>query len=89
MPTSRPRHSITETEDVAAALTDAARRWPEDRDAPGRLLRRLLREGHRAIRHDRTDEVAKRRAGVESSAGVLTGMYPESYLTDLREDWPA
>lgn len=89
MPTSRPRHSVTETDEVAAALIDAARRWPEDRDSPGRLLMRLVRAGHQAIRGRRDDEIAARRRGVEETAGVLTGVYPESYLDELRGDWPA
>ena len=89
MPTTRPRHSITETDAVAAALEDAARRWPEDRDSPGRLLTRLLRAGHDAIREDRHDETADRLRGIEESAGVLDDAFPAGYLDDLRDDWPA
>jgi hypothetical protein len=88
MPTARPRHSVTETDEVAAALRDAAQRWPEDRDSAGRLLLRLVREGHHAICRQHETELAERRAGVESTAGVLTGVYPENYLADLRDDWP-
>jgi hypothetical protein len=88
MPTTRPRYSVTETEELAAALADAARRWPEDRDSPGRLLHRLLREGHRAICRAHERELAARRAGVEASAGALTGAYPDGYLRELRDDWP-
>jgi hypothetical protein len=49
VPTTKPRHAVTETPEVAEALAAAARRWPEDRGRPGRLLRRLIREGHRGI----------------------------------------
>jgi hypothetical protein len=89
VPTTRPRHSVTETDEVAAALADAARRWPQDSRSPGRLLTHLLREGHRAIQGVRDDEVAARRAGVEAASGALTGAYPAGYLQDLRDDWPA
>lgn len=89
MPTTRPRHSLTETDDVAAALADAARRWPQDRDSPGRLLLRLLKEGHRMIRGALDAEAATRRDGVDASAGALTGAYPVGYLRDLRDEWPA
>jgi hypothetical protein len=88
VPTTRPRHSITETDEVAAALRDAAREWPEDRDSPGRLIARLLVAGHRAIGERHDDVVAERRRRIEENAGALTGVYPESYLDELREDWP-
>jgi hypothetical protein len=80
---------VTETDEVARALADAARRWPEDRRSPGRLLLRLVHEGHRAIRGDLGEDEADRRSGILSSAGTLTGSYPEGYLADLRSDWPA
>lgn len=88
MPTVRPRHSITETDDVTDALRDAARRWPEDRDHPGRLLVRLLHLGHRVLRTDADEETARRRAAIRAAAGTLTGAYPPGYLEDLRADWP-
>lgn len=89
MPTARPRHSITETDDVAAALHDAAEQWPEDRDSPGRLLARLLAAGHEAIRERRDRELAERRRRILEAAGSLTSCeYPEGYLAELREDWP-
>ncbi len=89
MPTTRPRHSITETDEVAAALEDAALRWPEDRESPGRLLARLLRAGHAAIRRRDADDRADRLRSVEEHAGALTGVYPVGYLDELRDDWPA
>ena len=87
MPASRPRHSLPETDEVAGALADAARRWPEDRESPSRLLLRLVPEGHRAIRRDLGEDEADRRAGILASAGALTGSYPDGYLADLRCDW--
>jgi hypothetical protein len=89
VPTSRPRHSLTETDEVARALADAARRWPEDRRSPGRLLLRLLHEGHRAIRGEMRTDAEQRRAAVAATAGSLTGVYPEGYLAELRGEWPA
>ena len=29
VPTARPRHSVTETEEIAQVLDDASRRWPD------------------------------------------------------------
>lgn len=89
MPTARPRHTITETDEVARALDDAARQWPSDSQRPGKLLLELVREGHRAITADAEGEVASRRAAIERSGGMLTGAYPADYLEQLRGDWPA
>jgi hypothetical protein len=80
---------LTETDEVAAALRDAARRWPEDRERPAKLLLDLVREGHRAIAADDDRATARRLAAIERTAGVLTGTYPPGYLERLRDDWPA
>lgn len=89
VPTVRPRHAITETADVERALKLAARRWPEDRHRSQRLLRHLidlgasrLEEEQRSLQGNRMDVL--RRAQVE-----LADCYPEGYLAELREDWPA
>lgn len=52
MPTSKPRYAITDTAAVAAALDDAARRWPELEDDRKALLMRLFEIGARQIRDD-------------------------------------
>lgn len=88
MPTTRPRHTITETDEVAEALSAAARRWPDDRERPGRLLLDLLREGRKAIAEEEEQRLAQRRAAILSTSGALTGSYPPGYLEELRQDWP-
>lgn len=82
MPTTRPRHTITETDELARLLDDAARRWPGESRA--RLLVLLAGEGH----HAHEAEVERRRAAIERHAGAFTGMYPTGYLEELRKDWP-
>jgi hypothetical protein len=79
---------ITETDEVAHALRDAARQWPEDRERPAKLLLDLVREGHRAIAPGVERAVADRRAAIERTSGVLAGVYPPGYLDELRADWP-
>jgi hypothetical protein len=79
---------ITATDEVARALDDAARRWPQDRERPAKLLLDLVQEGHRAISGDSERAVAERRAAIERTGGALTGVYPPNYLERLRDDWP-
>lgn len=88
MPTTRPRHVITETDDIRQLLDDAARRWPEDRLNRRKLLLRLVREGHRAAQQQHDRQLAERREAIDATSGVASGAYGDRYLADLREDWP-
>lgn len=80
---------VTETDRVAAALDDAARRWPEDADDRPALLHHLLAAGHQAIGDDIEVAATARRRVVDRTAGALTGSYGEGYLDELREEWPS
>jgi predicted RNA polymerase sigma factor len=88
MPTSRPRHVITETDAVAQALKAAAERWPEEGGNRSRLLLRLVMEGHRAAVDHNRRRLSERRHAVAATSGALTGMYAADYVAGLREDWP-
>lgn len=88
MPTTRPRHTITETDALAAALDAAARRWPEERGVRSRLLLRLIEEGRRVVVEDEEARIARRLAAIDATAGIFTGLYPPNYLEELRKDWP-
>jgi hypothetical protein len=89
MPTTRPRHLIIESDQVASALDDAARRWPQDRDSRAKLLLHLVEEGHRALRNETSRRLERRVAAIHDTSGALTGAYGAGYLMELREDWPA
>jgi hypothetical protein len=88
VPTTRPRHVITETDEVARALDAAAERWPEDRDRRAKLVLRLLGEGYRALGEATSQVAADRREALRRTSGVLTGIYGPDYLEHLRRDWP-
>ena len=88
MPTTRPRHVVTETDRVARALDDAAKRWPAESGNRSRLLLRLVEEGHAAVTRDHEQLVARRRDAIERASGSLTGLYGPDYLEQLRQDWP-
>ncbi len=87
MPTARPRHLVTETDDLAAALNAAASRWP-NLSRP-QLLVRLALEGHQAAQQARDERRRRRLAALREHSGMLTGAYARDYLPRLREDWPA
>ena len=87
MPTTRPRHFVTETDELAAALDAAARRWP-DLSRP-QLLVRLALEGNHAAYQAGEERRQRRLAAIRQHAGVLTGAYGPDYLPMLRGDWPA
>ncbi len=88
MPTTRPRLTITETDEVAAALDAAAARWPEVRSRR-ELLLRLVEEGREVIDRNRDEETARRREAIRRTSGALTGVYEPGELKRLRDDWPA
>ena len=83
MATTRPRHMITETAPVSEALAAAAARWPGE--TPAQLLRRLVGEGHAALKASAQAD----HAAIDRTAGALTGTYEPGYLETLHEEWPA
>ncbi len=86
MPTTRPRHFVTETDDLAAALDAAAGRWPDL--SRSQLLVRLALDGHRAAIRSQADRRRRRLEAIRTHSGALTGAYGPDYLTHLREEWP-
>lgn len=86
MPTARPRHFVTETDDLASALDAAALRWP-GLSRP-QLLVRLALEGHEAAQQAHDERRRRRLAAVRKHSGILSGAYGPDYLRQLREGWP-
>ena len=87
MPTTRPRHFVTETNELALALDAAAHRWPEL--SRPQLLVRLALEGDHATQQAHEERHERRLAAVRNHCGILTGCYGPDYLQKLREEWPA
>jgi hypothetical protein len=88
VPTTRPRLTITETDDLAAALDAAAARWP-DVGSRRELLLRLVEQGRGVIERERDAAAERRRDAIRRTSGALTGVYEPGYLERLRDDWPA
>lgn len=85
MPTTRPRHQITETPEVMRALEVAARRWPDE--PRSKLLLRLVQAGSTALNDKRTEAVDNRRKAIDATSGKYKDAFPEDYLAELRRDW--
>ena len=79
---------VTETDEVARAIDEAARRWPEARGSRARLLLLLIDAGYHAIREERRFESERRRAAILETSGSLPGIYEQGYLERLRAEWP-
>ena len=86
MPTTRPRHLVTETDPVARALDAATRQWPGL--SRSKLLLALIDEGHQSITARTEAKRAERLAAIEQTSGSLAGVFPDGYLEELRKDWP-
>jgi DNA-binding MarR family transcriptional regulator len=84
MPTTKPRYTVTDTDEISEHLDQAQRRWPDVQDRK-ELLLRLAAAGRKAIEREEDE----RRAMIEETSGVLTGIYRGNELERLREDWPA
>lgn len=79
MPTTKPRHQVTETDELAVVLDEAERRWP---GVPrGRLIARVMADWHAGGRAPGVRREARRRL-----AGSLPGA---SALYAIEDEWPA
>ncbi len=83
MPTIRARHTLTETEDIANALDDAAVAWPALRGDRGALLRKLVEAGRASVHVDGAVH-----ALINGAAGAATGTYPRDARAILLAEWP-
>lgn len=87
VPTTRPRHLITETDDLRRALDAAAARWPGLSRA--QLLVRLALAGHHAAQRAADERRRRRLEVLRQHSGALTGAYEPDYRRGLRDEWPA
>jgi hypothetical protein len=83
MPTARARHTVTETDQVAEALNDAALAWPELRGDRAALLRKLIEVGHMSVHVS-----GGVHARISAAAGAATGAYPRDARAELLAEWP-
>ncbi len=86
MPTTRPRHFVTETDVLADALDEAASRWPGL--SRSQLLVQLALEGHRSAQRTHEERHRRRLAALRKHSGALSGAYGPDYLRQMRGEWP-
>lgn len=87
VPTSLPRHQVTETPTVAHALDLAGKRWPGE--SRSRLLVLLLEMAAEKLTADRHQAAERHRVAVEASSGRYPKAFGPGFLEGLREDWSA
>lgn len=85
MPTTRARHQITETDEVASALDVAAQRWPDE--SRSELARRLIVHGARSLELSALERALEIELALVELARIGAD-YPPGYLEQLRQDWP-
>lgn len=88
MPTVRPRHTITETDELERGIDRAAKVWPELRHDRGALLRRILERGLSDLDREHEIWLERRRAAIRETAGSMTGIYRPNEAQLLKEEWP-
>lgn len=79
---------ITETDEVEAALDNAALAWPELQGERGALLRKLIAEGAEVAHALRAARLAQRRAAIRETSGMFTGVWPADVVQQMRDEWP-
>ena len=67
---------VTESDQLARALDDAAELWPELGGQRGKLLQRVVEAGMQAVRTEHTARQNAREHAVLSAAGSLPGVWP-------------
>ncbi len=88
MPTVRPRHMITETDEIARAIDAAALVWPRFADDRAALLRQLIDTGAERVASIEDERVTARRDAIEKWAGAFTGVFPPNAAQLLKDEWP-
>ncbi|MCY3635926.1 MAG: hypothetical protein OXH23_10005 [bacterium] len=79
MPTTRPRHSVTETDEITEVLDEASEKWP---GAPRAKLIKL-------IMLDWVQSGRSPSSRAEARASLVGSLPGSSLLYDRSQEWPA
>lgn len=87
MPTTRPRHVVTESDEIAEVLDQAAKRWPTL--SRGQLLRRLVLEAGRQQQGWLRSDQQRIRAALADPDRALAGIGDSQAVRRSRDrEWP-
>ena len=78
---------ITETDQLAAALTQAEKIWPELAGQRTLLLRKLLEVGITTIERESAERTSQRLTQIQKLAGSMDGTWPANWKQELDQDW--
>lgn len=84
MPTTRPRHQVTETDEIAAAVETGLKEWPELSRSD--VIRELILKGAEAVHMSAAERILAFELALKELRS-LNIHYPKGYLEDLRQDW--
>lgn len=88
MSTNRTVHVIPETEQIAFAISVAARRWPEFASHPEILLGKILDVGLEELDKQSPSPSNNRIEVSVEIDGIENVIWPADWRDVLREDWP-
>lgn len=80
---------ITESDRLSEGLTRAAELWPDVSHDKGQLLRRLVDTGVDAVLEESAACTQERTEAIHRVAGSLSGVWPDSWRDELRDEWRA
>jgi hypothetical protein len=79
---------ITESDEIARALSAAAKLWPELANDRAALLRKILESGVNELDRQLEARRDERRTAIAKSAGAFNGTWPRDVRSELRDEWP-
>lgn len=79
---------ITETDQLAQALAQAEKIWPELAGQKTLLLRKLLELGISSIERESAERTSHRLTQIQKLAGSMDGTWPANWKQELGGDWP-
>jgi hypothetical protein len=78
---------ITETDQLSAAMAEAANIWPELAGQNNLLISKILEVGIQAIEDRAAVDTNSRLATVEKLAGSMDDVWPADWRAELAKDW--